>query len=273
MDAEVRTSVANSGACVARSADRGRDERAFGMGGSIEERHSRRDPRTTSGVDRVVLPGGGSAPRDGGRGARPPSLLRRGHRASPSSLPSWVPRRGTRRSRLSKRRAQWALFRELLRYLDARTCRHDFVLRYFGDEHEVLGGCGHCDVCAAIDEGAQESDAVGDAATLVVRKALSGGRSRAAPSRLQAVADMLPWRLTASARGALVSPNSRRSAFFPSCDRKLDRRDPARVLVAAGWGRSHAQRTPGCRSSTRIGADDARARHPRGSSCQSRKRA
>ena len=36
----------------------------------------------------------------------------------------------------------WGLFRELLRYIDARTCRHDFVLRYFGDEQELLGGCG-----------------------------------------------------------------------------------------------------------------------------------
>jgi hypothetical protein len=32
----------------------------------------------------------------------------------------------------------WSLFRELLRYLDARTCRHDFVLRYFGDEQETI---------------------------------------------------------------------------------------------------------------------------------------
>ena len=43
----------------------------------------------------------------------------------------------------------WALFRELLRYVDAATCRHDFILRYFGDEAESLGGCGRCDVCRA----------------------------------------------------------------------------------------------------------------------------
>src|ERR1019366_3128825 len=46
----------------------------------------------------------------------------------------------------------WGLFRELLRYLDARTCRHDFILRYFGDEQELLGGCGHCDICVGLDE-------------------------------------------------------------------------------------------------------------------------
>ena len=27
------------------------------------------------------------------------------------------------------------------------TCRHDFILRYFGDEAESLGGCGRCDMC------------------------------------------------------------------------------------------------------------------------------
>ena len=35
--------------------------------------------------------------------------------------------------------------------MDARSCRHDFVLRYFGDEREILGGCGHCDVCELLD--------------------------------------------------------------------------------------------------------------------------
>ncbi len=25
------------------------------------------------------------------------------------------------------------------------------MLRYFGDEHELLGGCGHCDICEALD--------------------------------------------------------------------------------------------------------------------------
>jgi ATP-dependent DNA helicase RecQ len=39
------------------------------------------------------------------------------------------------------------LLRELLRYVDAGTCRHDFILRHFADEAESLGGCGHCDVC------------------------------------------------------------------------------------------------------------------------------
>ena len=65
----------------------------------------------------------------------------------------------------------WGLFRELLRYVDAASCRHDFILRYFGDEAESLGGCGHCDVCLALQDTADVSAAE---TTLIVRKALSG---------------------------------------------------------------------------------------------------
>jgi ATP-dependent DNA helicase RecQ len=86
----------------------------------------------------------------------------------------------------------WGLFRELLRYLDARTCRHDFVLRYFGDEQELLGGCGHCDVCAAIEGGtAQNDEALGESATILVRKALSGVARAQRRAGLQAIVDML----------------------------------------------------------------------------------
>jgi ATP-dependent DNA helicase RecQ len=68
---------------------------------------------------------------------------------------------------------QWSLFLELCRYVEAGSCRHDFILRYFGDEAEVLGGCGHCDVCAQLDDGdgPQEAD---EGAELAVRKALAG---------------------------------------------------------------------------------------------------
>lgn len=86
----------------------------------------------------------------------------------------------------------WGLFRELLRYLDARTCRHDFVLRYFGDEQETLGGCGHCDVCLALDGAAtEESDADNDDKTLLVRKALSGVARAQRRAGLIAIGDML----------------------------------------------------------------------------------
>jgi len=85
----------------------------------------------------------------------------------------------------------WGLFRDLLRYLDARTCRHDFVLRYFGDEHELLGGCGHCDVCLLIDaEGAVE-ETTAEETTLTVKKALSAVARAQRRGGLQAIGEML----------------------------------------------------------------------------------
>ncbi len=82
----------------------------------------------------------------------------------------------------------WNLFRELLRYLDAASCRHDFILRYFGDEREVLGGCGHCDVCGAVDEG--EDEAREDSA-IVVRKALAGVARAKQRAGIVAIGEML----------------------------------------------------------------------------------
>lgn len=83
---------------------------------------------------------------------------------------------------------QWALFRELLLYLDARTCRHDFILRYFGDERGVLGGCGHCDACVTLESEPAEAAAP---ATLIVQKALSGVARTKRRAGLATVADML----------------------------------------------------------------------------------
>jgi ATP-dependent DNA helicase RecQ len=67
---------------------------------------------------------------------------------------------------------KWGLFLELVRWADGGSCRHDAILRYFGDEAEMLTGCGRCDVCLALARGdaAQDPGAV----TLIVRKALSG---------------------------------------------------------------------------------------------------
>ena len=64
---------------------------------------------------------------------------------------------------------KWALFLDLMRWAEGGSCRHDAILRYFGDEAETLSGCGRCDVCRQIDK-----DVMDDAeAALVVRKALS----------------------------------------------------------------------------------------------------
>jgi ATP-dependent DNA helicase RecQ len=72
-------------------------------------------------------------------------------------------------------RHRWSLFLELMRFAEGGSCRHDAVLRYFGDEEETLAGCGRCDVCEELSADAG-GPAVqdGEAVTLLLRKALSG---------------------------------------------------------------------------------------------------
>ena len=68
-------------------------------------------------------------------------------------------------------RHKWGLFLELMRWAEGGSCRHDAILRYFGDEEETLAGCGRCDVCRRLDDGEAGLDA--ERTSLVVRKALS----------------------------------------------------------------------------------------------------
>ncbi len=68
-------------------------------------------------------------------------------------------------------RHKWSLFLELMRWAEGGSCRHDAILRYFGDEEETLAGCGRCDVCLRLEEAGAESDA--ERASVIVRKALS----------------------------------------------------------------------------------------------------
>ena len=66
---------------------------------------------------------------------------------------------------------KWQMFLELMRWIEGGSCRHDAILRYFGDEQEILDGCGRCDVCLGLNaQEAQDPEEV----TLTVRKALSG---------------------------------------------------------------------------------------------------
>ena len=87
-------------------------------------------------------------------------------------------------------RRAWAQFREVLTYIDAGSCRHDFILRYFGDEGETLGGCGHCDVCERLDAGEGEALAR-EEADLVMKKALSGVARAKQRAGLGAIVSML----------------------------------------------------------------------------------
>jgi ATP-dependent DNA helicase RecQ len=66
---------------------------------------------------------------------------------------------------------KWGLFLELMRWAEGGSCRHDAILRYFGDHEEALGGCGQCDVCCALPDASGPPD---DELQLLVRKALSG---------------------------------------------------------------------------------------------------
>jgi ATP-dependent DNA helicase RecQ len=66
---------------------------------------------------------------------------------------------------------KWNLFLELIRWAEGGSCRHDAILRYFGDEAETLHGCGRCDVCLRLDSA---EPAAGDEATQLARRLLSG---------------------------------------------------------------------------------------------------
>ncbi len=86
---------------------------------------------------------------------------------------------------------QWNLFLDLMRYVEAGSCRHDFILRYFGDDDEVLDGCGHCDICEQIANGENPDAPLTDSQVLVVRKALSGVARAKGRVGMRAVAEML----------------------------------------------------------------------------------
>ncbi|MBW2462199.1 MAG: ATP-dependent DNA helicase RecQ [Deltaproteobacteria bacterium] len=87
---------------------------------------------------------------------------------------------------------QWGLFLDLMRYVEAGSCRHDFILGYFGDEQETLGGCGHCDVCVRLEELGDDGErSLSDEDALVVRKALSGVARNRMTAGLNRVVEML----------------------------------------------------------------------------------
>ena len=67
-------------------------------------------------------------------------------------------------------RHKWNLFLELMRWAEGGGCRHDAILRYFGDEAETLHGCGRCDVCLELAEDHCDPEEV----STIVRKALCG---------------------------------------------------------------------------------------------------
>jgi ATP-dependent DNA helicase RecQ len=125
---------------------------------------------------------------------------------------------------------KWALFLDLMRWAEGGSCRHDAILRYFGDEAETLAGCGRCDVCRQIG-GEDEAD---DAETaLVVRKALSAVARVDRRYGLGAAAKLL---------AGLPDPRLERAGLdrTPTFGALRDRPEPwltqlLRRCVTAGW--------------------------------------
>ena len=85
-------------------------------------------------------------------------------------------------------RHKWNLFLELMRWSEGGSCRHDAILRYFGDEEETLSGCGRCDVCLDMT-GAESAD--DEEVSTVVRKALCGVARVHGKFGIQAAAKLL----------------------------------------------------------------------------------
>jgi ATP-dependent DNA helicase RecQ len=56
---------------------------------------------------------------------------------------------------------KWSMFLDLIRWGEGGSCRHDAILRYFGDEAETLHGCGRCDVCLELSGSADVAGAEG----------------------------------------------------------------------------------------------------------------
>jgi len=83
---------------------------------------------------------------------------------------------------------KWNLFLELMRWAEGGSCRHDAILRYFGDEAETLAGCGRCDVCRQL---VARSDADDETVALITRKALSAVARVHGRYGLQAAAKLL----------------------------------------------------------------------------------
>ena len=162
---------------------------------------------------------------------------------SPNDMP-------LRRRLLERRRAareavlahKWGLFLELMRWVEGGSCRHDAILRYFGDEAETLDGCGRCDVCEAL----HGEDPNAEDVTLVVRKALSAVARVHRQFGLQA-------RGEAAARRGRPAAGARRPR--PHADLRRAARAPRALAAAAaaplrhrGLGGLHRRRPAGGRA-------------------------
>jgi ATP-dependent DNA helicase RecQ len=127
---------------------------------------------------------------------------------------------------------RWNLFLELMRWAEGGSCRHDAILRYFGDEAETLHGCGRCDICLLIAGGTLGDDDPAEVA-VIVRKALSAvarvhGRFglQAAVKLLKGASDPRLERSGLAATKTFGALRERSEAWLTTLIRRL---------VTAGW--------------------------------------
>jgi ATP-dependent DNA helicase RecQ len=143
-------------------------------------------------------------------------------------------------------RHRWSLFLELMRFAEGGSCRHDTVLRYFGDEEETLAGCGRCDVCERLASGDVPVDTTGDTTsvttgniesdeevTLLVRKALSGVARIHGRFGLGAAVALLRGQDDPRLRGAGLEQTSTWGILEDRAENWLTRL--LRRCVTAGW--------------------------------------
>jgi ATP-dependent DNA helicase RecQ len=134
---------------------------------------------------------------------------------------------------------KWNLFLELMRWAEGGSCRHDGILRYFGDEAETLDGCGRCDTCQALSEDAEQDS---EEASTIVRKALSAAARVNGRFGLQLAAKLLRGdddeRLTRTGLDQTSTFGCLREHSFDWLVRLLRR------CVTAGWIDFHGQDRP-----------------------------
>ena len=83
------------------------------------------------------------------------------------------------------------LLRSMVAYCETTQCRHDGILRYFEDEAEALGGCGHCDNCRAARDGTLGRELDEQASSEIVRGSLRAIRQLPFPLGAGAIASYL----------------------------------------------------------------------------------
>jgi ATP-dependent DNA helicase RecQ len=134
---------------------------------------------------------------------------------------------------------RWNLFLELMRWAEGGSCRHDAILRYFGDEEETLAGCGRCDNCVRLDD--RDTDDPAQVA-LLVRKALSGVARVHGRFGLTAAAKLLRGSSDPRLASAGLDRTSTHGILSDRSDEWLTRL--LRRCVTAGWVDFHGGDRP-----------------------------